>query len=84
MRTAATRALGLRELQAEVIPKVLAGELLLGPRSASRTHSRATSTTYDGNGVTGTKVGVPVLEGKTLLLVSAGRRRRARRSEGPG
>ena len=65
---------GTDELQADLVPQVLAGELLLVPAlgEPGAALPRTPATTYDGNGVTGTKVGVPVLEAKTLLLVSAG------------
>ena len=64
---------GSETLQAEVVPQVLAGELLLAPAlgEPGTALPRDPSTTYDDSGVTGTKVGVPVLDGKTLLLVSA-------------
>ncbi|MCW2749264.1 MAG: acyl-CoA dehydrogenase [Aeromicrobium sp.] len=62
---------GSDELQADLVPKVLAGELLfapaLGELGAVLPSNPATS--YDGQSVTGIKVGVPVLDGKTLLLV---------------
>ena len=64
---------GSDDLQAELIPKVLAGELLLAPALAEAGSALPTNpmTTYDGETIAGTKVGVPILDGKTLLLVSA-------------
>ena len=64
---------GSGALQVDLVPKVLAGELMLAPAlgelgSAMPIHPK---TTYGDEGVTGTKVGVPVLDGTTLLLVSA-------------
>ena len=53
---------GSDELQADLVPRIVAGELLLSPAL------RGLATT-DGESVTGTKVGVPVLDGTTLLLV---------------
>ena len=55
---------GSDELQAELVPRIVAGELLLSPALRG-------SATIDGVAVTGTKIGVPVLDGTTLLLVSA-------------
>ena len=55
---------GSEELQTELIPRILSGDLVLSPAL----RGLATS---DGKSVTGTKVGVPVLDGTTLLLVSA-------------
>ena len=65
---------GSDDLQADLVPKVLAGELLFAPALGEPGSALPTkpATTYDGKTVSGTKVGVPVLEGKTLLLVSAG------------
>ncbi|WP_332667507.1 acyl-CoA dehydrogenase family protein, partial [Aeromicrobium sp.] len=65
---------GSETLQADLVPKVLAGELTLAPALGEPGNALPAepATTYDGTGVTGTKVGVPVLDGKTLLLVSAG------------
>ncbi len=69
---------GSQALRDELIPKVVAGELLFAPalseRGAPMPH--VPSTTYVDERVTGTKVGVPVLEAtsvgiRTLLLVSA-------------
>ena len=59
-------------LQADLVPKVLAGELLLAPAlgEVGAALPREPATTYDGEGVTGSKVGVPVLDGTTLLVVS--------------
>ncbi len=64
---------GSEDLQADLVPKVLAGELKFAPALGELGVALPTdpSTTYDGT-VTGTKVGVPVLEGATILLVSAG------------
>jgi len=55
---------GSDALQADLVPKVLAGDLLLSPALRG-------PATCDGESVTGTKIGVPVLDGTTLLLVSA-------------
>ena len=65
---------GSDDLQADLVPKLLAGELMLSPalREVGDALPTTPTATYDGKTVTGTKVGVPVLEGKTLLLVSAG------------
>ena len=65
---------GAEDLQAELIPQILAGELKLAPALGEPGNALPTSptATYDGKAVTGTKVGVPVLEGRTILLVSAG------------
>lgn len=62
---------GSDDLQADLVPKLLAGELMLAPALGEPGSALpiAPATTYDGESVTGTKVGVPVLEGKTLLLV---------------
>ncbi len=64
---------GSEDLQADLIPKVLAGELKFAPALGEPGVALPTEprTTFDGT-VTGTKVGVPVLEGATILLVSAG------------
>lgn len=64
---------GSDALQAELVPKVLAGEVLFAPAlgEPGAALSRTPATTYDGNAVTGTKIGVPVLDAATLLLVSA-------------
>ena len=64
---------GSEALQAELIPKVLAGELQLAPALSEPGTALPIrpATTYDDRGVTGTKIGVPVLDGTTLLLVSA-------------
>ncbi len=56
---------GSDELQAELVPKIVAGELLLSPALRG-------PATIDDKSVTGTKIGVPVLDGTTLLLVAAG------------
>ena len=58
-------------LQADLVPQVLAGELLFAPAlgEPGTALPRDPATTYDDGGVTGTKIGVPVLDGKTLLLV---------------
>jgi alkylation response protein AidB-like acyl-CoA dehydrogenase len=56
---------GSDELQTELVPRIVAGDLLMSPALRG-------PTTHDGESVTGTKVGVPVLDGTTLLLVSAG------------
>ncbi|GAA3521331.1 hypothetical protein GCM10022234_16520 [Aeromicrobium panaciterrae] len=65
---------GSDDLQADLVPKILAGELMLAPALGEPGNALpiAPATTYDGQAVTGTKVGVPVLEGSTILLVSAG------------
>ena len=74
---------GSDDLQADLVPKVLAGELMFAPalgEPGARCRPRPT-TTYDG-AVTGTKVGVPVLEGSTHaagLGRPEARDRRARR-----
>ncbi len=64
---------GSDALQADLVPQVLAGELLLAPALGEPGSAlpRDPATTYDGGSVTGTKIGVPVLDGTTLLLVSA-------------
>ncbi|MEJ7633522.1 acyl-CoA dehydrogenase [Aeromicrobium sp.] len=64
---------GSEALQGELVPRVLAGELLFAPAlgEAGDALPVAPATTYGDGGVTGTKVGVPVLEGTRLLLVSA-------------
>lgn len=64
---------GSEELQADLVPKVLAGELLFAPAlgEPGAALPRTPATTYDADGVTGAKVGVPVLDTRTLLLVSA-------------
>jgi alkylation response protein AidB-like acyl-CoA dehydrogenase len=64
---------GSVDLQADLVPKVLAGELKFAPALGEPGVALPTEpkTTFDGS-VTGTKVGVPVLEGATILLVSAG------------
>ncbi len=63
---------GSDALQADLAPRVLAGELLLAPALGEPGSAlpRDPATTYDGGSVTGTKIGVPVLGGTTLLLVS--------------
>jgi len=63
---------GSEALQADLVPTVLAGELMLAPALGEPGAALPTkpTTTYD-EGVTGTKVGVPVLDATTLLLVSA-------------
>ncbi|MDR7085395.1 alkylation response protein AidB-like acyl-CoA dehydrogenase [Aeromicrobium panaciterrae] len=65
---------GSDDLQADLVPKVLAGELKFSPALGEPGVALPTTptTTFDGTSVTGTKVGVPVLEGSTILLVSAG------------
>ena len=65
---------GSHDLQAELVPQVIAGELKFAPALGEPGNALPTTpeTTYDGKTVSGTKVGVPVLEGATLLLVSAG------------
>ena len=52
---------------------MLAGELLLAPAldEPGAALPRNPATTLDDQGVSGTKIGVPVLDGTTLLLVSA-------------
>ena len=56
---------GSEALQADLVPRIVAGDLLLSPALRG-------PATIDGESVTGTKVGVPVLDRTTLLLVSAG------------
>ena len=77
---------GSDALQADLVPQVLAGELLLVPAlgEPGAALPRTPATTFDGNGVTGTKVGVPVLDGRTLLLVSAGSTVALIDPDGPG
>jgi len=55
---------GSDELQADLVPKIVAGDLFLSPALRG-------PATLEGESVTGTKIGVPVLDGTTLLLVSA-------------
>jgi alkylation response protein AidB-like acyl-CoA dehydrogenase len=64
---------GSEELQADLVPKILSGDLLLAPAlgEPGTALPRDPATTFDGGGVSGTKVCVPVLDGTTLLLVSA-------------
>ncbi|WP_374999509.1 acyl-CoA dehydrogenase family protein [Aeromicrobium sp. CTD01-1L150] len=64
---------GSQELQNAIVPKVLAGELLLAPALRERGVAlpRRPATACDEKAVSGTKVGVPVMDGTTLLLVSA-------------
>ena len=64
---------GSAALQTDLVPKVLAGELMLAPALGEPGAALPTNpaTTLDDAGVSGIKVGVPVLEGTTLLLVSA-------------
>ena len=64
---------GSEDLQADLVPKVLAGNLMLAPALGEPGAALPINpaTTYDGETITGTKVGVPVLEGTSLLLVSA-------------
>lgn len=64
---------GSATLQADLVPQVLAGELLFAPALGEPGSAlpRDPSTAYDNGTVSGTKIGVPVLDGKTLLLVSA-------------
>ena len=64
---------GSEGLQADLIPRIVAGDLLLSPAL------RGSATDRQQEGLTGTKVGVPVLDGPTLLLVSVGGRRGDRR-----
>ncbi|WP_230973479.1 acyl-CoA dehydrogenase [Aeromicrobium terrae] len=54
---------GSDALQSELVPKIVAGELFLSP-------ALRTDATVDGSGVSGTAIGVPVLDGPTVLLVS--------------
>ncbi len=56
---------GSDELQADLVPRIVAGELLLSPALRG-------PATHENGIVTGTKVGVPVHEGSTLVLVEAG------------
>jgi alkylation response protein AidB-like acyl-CoA dehydrogenase len=62
---------GSDDLQADLVPKVLAGQLMFAPALGEPGDALPTTpaTTYAGKTVTGTKVGVPVLGGTTLLLV---------------
>ena len=64
---------GSGALQVDLVPKVLAGELMLAPALGELGSAMPINpkTTYGDEGVTGTKIGVPVLDGPTLLLVSA-------------
>ncbi len=64
---------GSTELQAELVPQVLAGELMFAPALSEPGAALPVtpSTTHDGGAVSGTKVGVSVLDVATLLLVSA-------------
>ena len=64
---------GSEALQADLVPKLLSGELLFAPALGEPGAALPTSptTTYDGESVSGTKIGVPVLDGTTLLLVSS-------------
>jgi alkylation response protein AidB-like acyl-CoA dehydrogenase len=63
---------GSDELQADLVPKVLSADLMLAPALGEPGAALPTNpaTTYDGETIAGTKVGVPVLDGPTLLLVS--------------
>ncbi|VXC28477.1 acyl-CoA dehydrogenase [Aeromicrobium sp. 9AM] len=62
---------GSDALQADLVPQVLAGDLLLAPALGEPGSAlpRDPATTYEGDAVTGTKIGVPVLDRRTLLLV---------------
>ena len=64
---------GSDDLQADLVPKVLSGDLMLAPALGEPGAALPIkpATTYDGESITGTKVGVPVLDGTALLLVSA-------------
>ena len=64
---------GSGAMQVELVPKVLAGDLMLAPALGELGSAMPISpkTTYGDDGVIGTKVGVPVVDGRTLLLVSA-------------
>ncbi len=64
---------GDEALQSELIPKVLAGELMFAPALGEPGAALPfnPTTTCDDSGITGTKVGVPILDGTTYLLVSA-------------
>ncbi len=64
---------GSKDLQADLVPKVLSGDLMLAPALGEPGAALPINpaTTYDGESITGTKVGVPVLDGTTVLLVSA-------------
>lgn len=53
---------GSDDLQAELVPRIVAGELFLSP-------ALRTDVTIDGSRISGTAIGVPVLDGTTLLLV---------------
>ncbi|MGH3473627.1 MAG: acyl-CoA dehydrogenase, partial [Aeromicrobium sp.] len=56
---------GSDELQADLVPRIVAGELLLSPALRG-------PATHENGSLTGSKVGVPVLDGSTLLLVETG------------
>ena len=58
---------------ADLIPQVLSGELLLAPalNEPGAVFPAAPATTYEGQSVTGLKIGVSVVEAPSLLLVSA-------------
>ncbi len=73
LRPAAPRTFWLRRPAGRSRPQVLAGELMFAPALGEPGAALPINpaTTYDGTTVTGTKVGVPVLEGSTLLLVSS-------------
>lgn len=59
-------------LSAEFIPQIIAGDLQIAPAIAERGGVPAQpQTTLDGERLTGTKLRVPVLDGRTALLVSA-------------
>ncbi|WP_254052229.1 acyl-CoA dehydrogenase [Aeromicrobium sp. A1-2] len=64
---------GADALQADLVPRVLAGELMLVPALSEPGAPLPVSpaTRYDDTGVSGTKIGVTVLGSTTLLLVSA-------------
>ena len=59
---------GPDSLQADLVPQVLAGELLFAPAlgEPGTALPRDPATTYDDGGVTGTKIGVPVLDREDL------------------
>lgn len=63
---------GSPDLQADLLPRVLAGDLTFAPALAEVGAALPTRprTSLAGGGVTGSKVGVPVPTGPALLLVS--------------
>ncbi|HUP99625.1 MAG TPA: acyl-CoA dehydrogenase [Aeromicrobium sp.] len=64
---------GSAEVQADLIPRIVSGDLQVAPALAeigAGVPQEPQTTLHDGR-VTGTKIHVPVLAGSTLLLVSA-------------